>query len=529
MKFYLATLIVCCVAFTCTGCGGPNDTKSMPADKSAANREYIDHANEQGEASGDGAAAEAGEMPPADVAPQPPQDEVIMFSQPEPEMVESALPQAGDAQPGVNPSPELEAEAASNGFVLKTVYYGTDRKPNVSQAERWQKFRQLLWQTGFAGIVTILLLGMIRVSRWRKTLATLTIAGLLATYLSARASLLEYNKIKQDDLNNNRVYGTELNLVDGKFQIERGVCFVSIPKKHEQGSGKFERPGLLEFKVDRQSHFDLPEVRLIDDRDKFLSYLRADVQKSPQKQALVFIHGYNVTFELAAMRTAQLAYDLGFDGPAAFFSWPSNGTTSGYASDEETVEMSAPQLNEFLADILKQTGAQSVHVIAHSMGNRALTEMLVDLEHVHNNDGLPVLNQVIMAAPDVNATKFRTKIVDKIQGAARNFTLYASSKDIALLTSEILRGLDYPRLGQGGEDRQVFPGIQTIDASDLPGKTVFSLELGHSYYVNPIVLKDLKYLVETPAPARQRAWLLEQPFVPTGSYWIFDAAAPVIR
>ncbi len=133
--------------------------------------------------------------------------------------------------------------------------------------------------------------------------------------------------------------------------------------------------------------------------------------------------------------------------------------------------------------------------------------MLIDLERVRNDDGLPVLNQVVMAAPDVNATKFRTSIVDKIKDAARNFTLYASSKDIALLTSDILRGSDYPRLGQGGDDRQVFPDIQTlqtIDASDLPGEAAFRLELGHSYYVNPNVLKDLKYLVETPSRAPHR-------------------------
>jgi esterase/lipase superfamily enzyme len=475
----------------------------------------------------DGEPTGAEEAPQAAVAPSPP-DEIIMYRNTEPEVREQPELEPNEANPRLVPSPELAAEAASKGFLLKKVYYGTDRKPNISQAERWKKFHDLLWQTAIAGVVTLFLLAAIRVSRWRKIFATLTIVALMFTYMSGRSTLLEKNRIEQDDLNNNRVYGTELNEVDGKFQIERGVCFVSIPKVHEQGSGEFERPGLFEFKVDREKHFDLPEVRLIDDRDKFLSYLRADVQSSPHKHALVFIHGYNVTFELAAMRTAQLAHDLGFDGPATFFSWPSNGTTSGYASDEETVELSAPQLKEFLIDLLKETGAQSVDVIAHSMGNRALTEMLIDLERVRNDDGLPVLDQVVMAAPDVNSTKFRTKIVDRIKDAARNFTLYASSKDIALLTSEILRGLDYPRLGQGGEDRQVFPDIQslqTIDASDLPGEAVFRLELGHSYYVNPVVLKDLKYLVETPAPVQQREWLQERPYIPTGRYWIFDANA----
>lgn len=58
----------------------------------------------------------------------------------------------------------------------------------------------------------------------------------------------------------------------------------------------------------------------------FATDLRAIVNKANgKKQAFVFVHGFNVTFEEAAWRTAQMAYDLAFDGAPMFYSWPSRG------------------------------------------------------------------------------------------------------------------------------------------------------------------------------------------------------------
>ncbi|WP_429550866.1 alpha/beta hydrolase [Paraburkholderia sp. MM5477-R1] len=45
----------------------------------------------------------------------------------------------------------------------------------------------------------------------------------------------------------------------------------------------------------------------------------------------LFIRGFKVGFVDAARRTAQMAYDLGFDGAPVFFSWPSQGQFSPLA------------------------------------------------------------------------------------------------------------------------------------------------------------------------------------------------------
>ena len=52
--------------------------------------------------------------------------------------------------------------------------------------------------------------------------------------------------------------------------------------------------------------------------DSFYEDLASWLAKVPVKQAFVFVHGYNVLFEDAVYRTAQLAYDLGFEGAPIF-------------------------------------------------------------------------------------------------------------------------------------------------------------------------------------------------------------------
>ena len=41
-----------------------------------------------------------------------------------------------------------------------------------------------------------------------------------------------------------------------------------------------------------------------------------------EPHALLYLHGYNTSFEEAAIRAAQIGFDLKVPGATAFFSWP---------------------------------------------------------------------------------------------------------------------------------------------------------------------------------------------------------------
>lgn len=422
-------------------------------------------------------------------------------------------PSPPTADPGVplTATPPL----AADGFVLEKVYYGTNRRPEETASERWKTYGTALRRFQLLLVAGLALCGTVFFVPQRRLL--LIIPAVLCLTGSAwfgRQALLEYQTARRDDASRNRRYGNEIHFVDGQHVLERGYCWVSVPVQvHERGSGELEEPGLFEVQADPQKHFTLQRVHPVD-RTSFLEDLRAAVQSSASKHAFVFIHGYNVLFSEAALRTAQLRYDLDFDGPAAFFSWPSNGSILSYASDEETANLTERSgvLHEFLIDFIRETGAESVHLIAHSMGNRLVTRAFEKLPETTNSQGHPTISHLIMAAPDVNPAEFLL-LADRIRELTRARTLYASEKDIALIGSEVLRMSNYTRLGQGGQSRVIVDGVQTIDASDLDREL---FDLGHSYYVHPLVMKDLKHLLNAAEITQLRPWLMS-----VEDYWIF--------
>ena len=81
----------------------------------------------------------------------------------------------------------------------------------------------------------------------------------------------------------------------------------------------------------------------------------------------------------AARRTAQISYDLAFEGAPVFYSWPSQAKTSAYTIDEQNIEWAQANLKGFLDEFFQRSGAQNVYLIAHSMGNRALTRAVASL------------------------------------------------------------------------------------------------------------------------------------------------------
>jgi esterase/lipase superfamily enzyme len=217
----------------------------------------------------------------------------------------------------------------------------------------------------------------------------------------------------------------------------------------------------------------------------------------------VFIHGYNVTFEDSCRRTAQIAYDLKFAGAPIMYSWPSEGTVAAYVKDETVIEWSTPNFKRFIVMIAEQTGAMTVHLIAHSMGSRAIARALDSVVSQRGKQSSRLFNQVILAAPDIDAGVFRN-LAEAVRTAAERTTVYASSNDGALSLSKRFHG--YARAGDAGANLTVIEGIDTIDAS-----TVDTSLLGHSYYAErSSVIADLFELMVSRRPPRERFYLRER-------------------
>jgi len=291
----------------------------------------------------------------------------------------------------------------------------------------------------------------------------------------------------------------------GPSELRYGSCEVSIPRHHVEG--ELEAPSIwrLEWKEDPEKHVMLMSVTEAEP-DRFYADLQTRVLGSRKREAFVFIHGYNVTFEDAARRAAQLSYDLKYDAAPILYSWPSAGSTAKYLQDEQNVEWTVPHLKRFLSEVRARSGAQVVHLIAHSMGNRALVNALQSLPA---DPGGPRFQQIVLAAPDIDRDVF-ANLAQKVIELGQRVTLYSSSNDEALAVSKTVHG--YPRLGDSVSPIFVYPGIDTIDVSAV--KTDF---LGHSYYGDSkTVLDDLVVVLkEGLTPGLRKLKQLDAP----GVHW----------
>jgi hypothetical protein len=117
---------------------------------------------------------------------------------------------------------------------------------------------------------------------------------------------------------------------DDSDPLTFGTLHVSIPARHK--TGRIEKP-LPFFRPDPTHDVVVMDLE-VTPQSQFLSSLTNAVNFSRNKEALVFIHGYHVTFDEAARRTAQLTWDLGFRGIPILYSWPSKGATLMYSADE---------------------------------------------------------------------------------------------------------------------------------------------------------------------------------------------------
>jgi esterase/lipase superfamily enzyme len=272
--------------------------------------------------------------------------------------------------------------------------------------------------------------------------------------------------------------------LDERIAWEFGTCEVSVPYKHRPG--EIERPSLwkLEFREDPARHVVLLAVKPMS-REKALPALRARVAESENRAALVFIHGFNVPFAAAARRTAQMKYDLGFDGAALLYSWPA---PQNYLECQDNEIWTRSHLIEVLTDYVQQSGAKQIHLIAHSMGTRVLANALAELADAQT-DAPFRYNQIILAAPDIDAELFKKRIAPRIVSRAERISIYASSNDLALVASK--KAHNNIRLGEGGLNLTVLPDFATIDILDA--STIDESLLGHSYYGNsPTILRDLR-------------------------------------
>jgi esterase/lipase superfamily enzyme len=296
--------------------------------------------------------------------------------------------------------------------------------------------------------------------------------------------------------------------------VHYGSCRVFIPQSHKIGSiGSPWWKRLLTWTDDRLRLLSVDEV----ERSAYWSGIAARLGaiNTDERSALIFVHGYNVSFEDAALRAAQIGFDLSVKGAMAFFSWPSQGSTGAYPADEATIEASEGAIADFMTDFAERSGAAAVHIIAHSMGNRGVLRAVNRIAATAQRRTGKPFGQIILAAADVDADVFRQLSAAYAEVASRT-TLYVSKRDLAVEASRWLH--NFPRAGLM-PPTLVLPGIDTINVTNVD-----LTMLGHGYVADARdVLIDMHALITRGAPPNERFGLREAKNEQDERYWLIGA------
>lgn len=196
---------------------------------------------------------------------------------------------------------------------------------------------------------------------------------------------------------------------------------------------------------------------------------------------VIYIHGFNNS-EDQAVRTARAIRSLLLDSrPVVAVTWPSYAMLAAVGWDEANNEWAREALSARIAQIISRH--KGTTLIAHSMGNRILLDLLISHPEAVRNIG-----QIVAAAPDVDEDQFM-RHMQMGHSFGTPITIYASTKDQALAGSWRLHGMR--RAGDLSNTahshnlsiryHDLDPSVEIVDLSHVKGDP-----FGHSDFIQSV-------------------------------------------
>jgi len=249
-------------------------------------------------------------------------------------------------------------------------------------------------------------------------------------------------------------------------EISLTEIVVSIPPDKNRKIGEVQWPKKLP--ADPLKEFTTVEVKAINNETGAQKWLNQSLPKS--RRVMVFVHGFNNTFEDSVYRFAQIVHDSGAEVAPVIFTWPSRGSVFDYNYDKESTNYSRDALETVLRKLADDPRVKDVIIMAHSMGSWLTVEALRQMA-IRDKRVDPKITDVILASPDLDVDVFNKQFRAMGKDHPR-FTLFTSRDDRALRASRFISG-NVDRLGQ--IDPSVEPyrsqleqaGITVIDLTQL--------------------------------------------------------------
>ncbi len=234
-------------------------------------------------------------------------------------------------------------------------------------------------------------------------------------------------------------------LPDGSFGFERAQSLsfatyqVAIPEKRTPGSIPPEPFGT-------SNEFASVEVTRQATVSSFSStVLNAARTTKNSSEVMVFVHGFNSSFEHSLTRVAQMDLDFEFPSATILYAWPAANQLVSYVHDLDSTTFARDGLVELLTG-LSQSGISRIVVVGHSMGARLAMEAVRDLALKGNRRFFEKLGGIALLSPDIDIDLFLSQL-RILEGLPSPIVAYISSDDTTLrdFSNFFIEGK--PRLG----------------------------------------------------------------------------------
>ncbi|MFQ6553769.1 alpha/beta hydrolase [Aestuariibius insulae] len=188
-----------------------------------------------------------------------------------------------------------------------------------------------------------------------------------------------------------------------------------------------------------------------------------------RREAVIYVHGFNNTYDEGVIRIAQLAHDLQIDGVAVHYAWPSQGWVLGYGHDRESALFARDGLQALIEEV-HAAGADRIVLVAHSMGALISVEVMRQMDIARPGRSRHMLSGVLLISADIDPDVFVSQLA-RIDPVPEPFVLFVSQRDRALRLSARLNGSPR-RIGNLGDIEPLADlPITVVDLSAEAGST----------------------------------------------------------
>lgn len=262
--------------------------------------------------------------------------------------------------------------------------------------------------------------------------------------------------------------------------------------------------------------------------DGFFDQIDELLDRSFDKDILIYVHGANCNFYRATAQGAQFFHFTGHNSIVITFSWPSAENILRYKTDVAHARKTIPAFTRMIELLATHTRARNINILAYSAGAQVVAPGLAALRDQYRDETSEAIRrrlrigEVYLAAPDTALKPFIARYM-KFKELVSRTTINFNSHDSVLKWSTLQNRasrLGRPKLSELN-DTEIALMLEAMKSDqlnviDLGGSEPLGIGKAHdSWYNHPWVSMDVLLLLLLNASPEERG---------LREYWVGDEA-----